>query len=391
VTSRDGVVIVAGEPLWPPTHGGRVRTAAIAEELARHTQVDVLMPGLEEQPVVRGLQCVAYPAVGPAPVATRLTSTRPRLGIDVLRTEASRSVGRFLAERGPAAVLYAHSYLAAAVDDDAGARRIVDFPDLERRRMASFARARVGKHRLSAAFEAAKAARWERRVAQNAGLCLAVTPDDVRTLEYDASRVFLVPNSVQVDGSSPALSPTHGVATYFASATYGPNREGGDYLLREVWPEVLRRSSTARLRIAGRGSAETFAWAAGHERVEVIGEIADPTQLFHNAACMLAPVKSGGGTQLKVVEGLGRGRAVVATPFSAGSVPEGFAWAARIGATAQEFAQHLIDLLADVDTRHALERRLIVHRDRMGWRTACAPLVRWLVEQEAQGGGRSPA
>lgn len=378
---RCSVVIVAGEPLWPPTHGGRVRTAAIAEELARHMQVDVLTPGLEDHPETGALRCMAYPAASPVPWAARLASTRPRLGLDVLRSEASRSVVALVAEREPTAVLYAHSYLAAAVDDDAGARRIVDFPNLERRRMATFARARAGKHRLSAALEAAKAERWERRVAEDASVCLAVTPDDARALEHDGGRVILVPNSAHVEGPPPDLSPAEGAATYFASATYGPNRDGGDYLLREVWPEVLRRSSTARLRIAGRGSAEAFAWAAGQERVEVVGEIADPTRLFQHAACMLAPVNSGAGTQLKVAEGLGRGRCVVATPFSADSIPEGLAWAARIGTTAQEFAQHLIDLVEDVEARHAFERRLLLCRGQMGWRTACAPLVRWLAEQ----------
>ncbi|MDQ4069149.1 MAG: hypothetical protein M3203_06730, partial [Actinomycetota bacterium] len=68
------VLFVSGEPLWPSTHGGRIRAARIAGELSRHLAVRVLAPA-EGVPAV-DVPLHALPPPGP-PV--RVTAG-PRLG-----------------------------------------------------------------------------------------------------------------------------------------------------------------------------------------------------------------------------------------------------------------------------------------------------------------------
>jgi polysaccharide biosynthesis protein PslH len=125
-----------------------------------------------------------------------------------------------------------------------------------------------------------------------------------------------------------------------ADFTYAPNREGLEFLVGEVMPQVWRVEPRLRLLVAGR--AAPHGW---DERVELLGFVEDLDPLYERAACALVPLLSGGGSPLKFIDGLAHGVPVVATPRAAAGVDAEPGRHYVEGSGADGFASALVETL----------------------------------------------
>jgi Glycosyl transferases group 1 len=374
MSRKRSLLVVAGEDLWPRTNGGRERTAGISEALAEEFDVVVAVPeGSFERSTQHPLPVLTYGSPHPSSSYAQFVSWRPRLGNAVIDASSRADLRRIAAETRAESALFAHSYLAAVASDTIGVPSIVDFPNVELLRLRSLAGAGSGRNELSARLEAAKARLWEPAVARRARLALAVAESDARLLSSWGAAVRVIPNAVHARGDA-VRSPRDGHVLFLASAGYAPNDRAAERLVRRIWPKVVREEPGARLRIVGRDTRNRYAWAIGTPGVDVVGEVADTGPDIDGAAAVLVPVDSGGGTQLKVLHALARGRAVVASPYSARSVPEAAATGCVVAADDDEFAARTLEILRDLPRRHALEncvRALPIPT----WRDAAQPLI----------------
>jgi succinoglycan biosynthesis protein ExoO len=111
----------------------------------------------------------------------------------------------------------------------------------------------------------------------------------------------------------------------------------------------------------------------------VAGEVADVEPLFREAAVVLAPVQAGGGQQLKVIEALSYGRVVVATSFSARSVPSELSDLCVVADGEHEYAAAVVKQLTDSPSRWAREQRAETGVQALPtWRVAAQPAVAWM-------------
>ena len=78
-----------------------------------------------------------------------------------------------------------------------------------------------------------------------------------------------------------------------------------------------------------------------------LGRVADLPGLYARSRVVMAPLHEGTGLKIKVVEALGYGRALVATPFAALGVEDGADQAFAVAESAGEFAATLRRLLQD--------------------------------------------
>lgn len=99
-----------------------------------------------------------------------------------------------------------------------------------------------------------------------------------------------------------------------ANFGYGPNAAGAEWFLQRVWSAVLERHPNARLVLAGAGSPRALARAAVTvPGVERHGPVDDLEPLYASAAVVVVPIRSGGGTRLKMIDAWRHGKAVVTT------------------------------------------------------------------------------
>lgn len=106
---------------------------------------------------------------------------------------------------------------------------------------------------------------------------------------------------------------------FVGNFSHQPNRDAARWLAREIMPALLARHPAARLRIVGSApTPEVLALDGG--AVEVIADAPSIEPYMAAAAVVLAPVRTGGGMRMKVLEALASGKAVVTTSRGA----EGF-------------------------------------------------------------------
>ena len=345
------VLFVAAEPPFPTNQGGRVRMAGLISGLRADHDVDVVTWGRSE---VRDAGITYQLPRPPEGAALRGVFGRsPRMSKRLFGRSPAADI-RALARHYDVA-MYSHSYLAAVSPLDE-IPSIVDFPNIEVHRYQTFANARRGLHSWSARIEGAKARLWEPEVARRCGLATAISEVDLRWLRERDASALLVENGIVVPGPL-AHSGVGARALFLASMDYEPNWRAAEWLASDVWPKVLESIPNATLAIAGRGSS-SLADLGRLRGVEVLGEVEDVSDVYLKASVVLAPVVSGGGKQLKVLEALAFGRCLVATDYSLLSVPAPLRQFVVVANDVRDYARGVSTLLADRDRRHSIEAAL---------------------------------
>ena len=192
----------------------------------------------------------------------------------------------------------------------------------------------------------------ERRTARAADAVICVSEHDRDHFGRWSDHVLLVPNGVDDELLEVEASPPDGEAVlFFGQLRYAPNVEGLSRLVGEVWPEVRARRPGARLRVAGPGSDTEAVQSIlrGADGVEALGFVPDLKAELARCRLVVAPLSSGGGTRLKVLEALAAARPVVGTQFGVGGIGFRDGVHGRVGETPAELAAGIVDLIEDDD------------------------------------------
>jgi len=368
------VLVVSVEPPWPAQHGGRIRTARVAEALSNHVDVLVTFPDHGKRQPDGPVPTRPLPWSPPSAVRTR-ASGRPHLGGHYLVPVAD-SLGALCDEFRPDAVYWSHSYLAAwAPPSSRQVPQVVEFANIESRRLRTLVTAARGWQRMARRAEATKAAFWEPRVAARAALCVALSQPDVDVLRGWARDVVLAPNGV--DGWPYTPSPPDGYVLALASYDYEPNVLALRAFVRDSWPLVRAERPAAQLVVAGRRSEALRQELAAVPGVTVLGTLDDVADAYAGAALTVAPATTGGGSQLKLTESMSRGRSVVMSPFAAQGLPHAVRGgdACLVADEPGSFADAVVDGLRDVSARQARERAGWQRCAALGWPEAVRELV----------------
>jgi glycosyltransferase involved in cell wall biosynthesis len=171
----------------------------------------------------------------------------------------------------------------------------------------------------------------------------------------------IVPNAVPVPVELDRADDGRTVL-FVGSFGYAPNVEGIRWFATEVLP-LIPADVDLRVRVVGRGT-EALRALASDPRIEIVGEVDDLAPLYRSAALAIAPLFTGGGTRLKVIEALAQGVPMVATGAALHGIEvEGsIVWRAD---DAPAFAAAVGAALGDAGERQARAaagRRLVVER-----------------------------
>ena len=193
----------------------------------------------------------------------------------------------------------------------------------------------------------------------------------------------IVPNAVDVEHFHPrAEFPASDGKTlvFFGTLDYFPNQDAMQYFLKDIWPRIAQGNPRAKLRVVGpRPTPEVLAYRG--PRVEVTGLVPDPRPHLAAAACIIAPLRVGGGTRFKILEAMAMGRPVVSTTVGAegiGARPEEEILIADEPGTFASAVLRILDA-PELATRLGQAGRALVE-ERFSWATAAENLERFLGE-----------
>lgn len=120
-------------------------------------------------------------------------------------------------------------------------------------------------------------------------------------------RVLLAPLACRV---AAAPQPGDRRTALFVGSNTAPNVIGLQWFLTSVWPEITRRVSDCQLVVAGTVAASFPSSVPG---VRFLGMVPDLDPLYAQAGVVISPLTIGSGLKIKLIEALGRGKAIVAT------------------------------------------------------------------------------
>lgn len=112
----------------------------------------------------------------------------------------------------------------------------------------------------------------------------------------------------------------HPSICYIGALDWAPNQEGLRWFIEKAWPGLRRLYPNIILRIAGRQMPAYFA-KLKKPGITVVGETPDAYAFMRAHSIMIAPLFSGSGMRVKLIEGMALGRAIVTTSISAEGIP----------------------------------------------------------------------
>ena len=366
-------------PFPPPLSGGQIRVARLVRELLVEFDVAlVCQTAVDEQTLMRGwslaprlsrIICAPRPQVEPSRdpewgslvrcgrSALRYFApwSRPAAH-DLLQSPELVSRARELFGHARVDAVWASRPWMADMARAAGGRHIlVDIGDFDGRIIAErlsrrSAYARKPLHQL----QAAHLLRYEQSIPARFDAVSACKPEDLTHFNRAArTRLHVVPNGVDLPANVSAERRIPFSMLFIGALWYEPNVEALRSFIHDTLPEIRSRIPAARLVVAGQGPAAAelapMLWAPGvevHESPESLDE------LYARASLTVAPLLSGGGTSIKVIESLAFGVPVVATPVAARGLGLADGAHLRIASTPRELAAACVELLTD---RHAAQ------------------------------------
>jgi glycosyltransferase involved in cell wall biosynthesis len=169
-----------------------------------------------------------------------------------------------------------------------------------------------------------KIARLEREVRRDLALTVVCGTDDRTFLEGKlgpSDRIFVLPNGADAgffDADEwPAHPTAHPTALFCGALDYTPNTDGLAWYFEMIHPLVLERCPEFRVILVGKNPTDEVRRYAALPGVDFAGEVPDVRPYYQKAWLQMVPLRIGGGTRLKIAEGLAMANPVVSTTLGA--------------------------------------------------------------------------
>jgi glycosyltransferase involved in cell wall biosynthesis len=242
-------------------------------------------------------------------------------------------------------------------------------------------RARFEVNRLDrwiSKIEYAKMARYEAAQARRFHHVLAVSEQDRDAMAamIAPARISVIPTGVDLAKYryNPEAQATTPLVVFTGSMDWAPNIDGVEYFCRDIWPRILVQVPNARFRIVGRDPNPRVQKLAGAS-VEVTGTVPSIVRHLAEAAAVVVPLRIGGGTRLKIYEGMAMGKATVSTVVGAEGLDVRHGHDILLADDPRQFAEYVITLLRDEKTRRQYEAAAAVTAQKFDWSVITEHLI----------------
>jgi glycosyltransferase involved in cell wall biosynthesis len=131
------------------------------------------------------------------------------------------------------------------------------------------------------------------------------------------ARIAVVNNGVDMQYFANAGSASGRDLVFVGSMDYYPNAEAAISFSRDVWPLIRGRIPETRLLLVGANPGPDVLALSGLPGVTVTGTVPDVRPYYSKALAAIVPLRTGGGTRLKILEAMAAGVPVVSTPLGA--------------------------------------------------------------------------
>jgi len=330
------ILFLSPRQCWPPLSGAKLREYYFARALGQHaavTHVHFTEPGAApltraDLPCCRDVISVPKPrAYTPWKIVRGLAGRWPLPVLNYTSSEMSSALTRAIRGQHFDLVHLDSIHMAASVEPIAEAmggkpRIVYNWHNIESEVMRRYkAGERSPVRRLYSAITARQLEALERSILHSAFghvVCSDRERDQLLNVAPEA-RIAVVPNGVDTayfeNTTTPAVPRTRIV--FVGLMNYHANVEAAVSFARDVWPRLRSRLPGVSLTIVGASPAPAALALRRLPGIEVTGTVPDVRPFYREALAAIVPLRTGGGTRLKILEAMAAGVPVVSTPLGA--------------------------------------------------------------------------
>ena len=224
--------------------------------------------------------------------------------------------------------------------------------------------------RMVSKLEYAKMRRFEPEQVRRFHHVIAVSgaDRDMMSAMTTPSRISVVPTGVDLKKFQydPSARPPGLDVVFTGSMDWEPNIDGVEFFCKEVWPEVLKQVPNARFLIVGRSPNQRVKNLA-NDMVEVTGTVPSVVDYLRRATVFVVPLRIGGGTRIKIYEGMAMGKATVSTTIGAEGLDVTDGEDIVLADDPGSFAQAITVFLQDANLRRRFEAAAAATAGKYDW------------------------
>lgn len=186
-------------------------------------------------------------------------------------------------------------------------------------------------------------------------------------------KIGTIPNGVEVP-SSPYNKGTEadnpGFILFCGALWTLPNAEGLYWFCKKVLPVIKLQNPALKLLVVGGGKLpEKYSIEDTDDNITFVGQVHDLNEWYDKSAIAIAPLLTGSGTRLKILEAMGNGVPVVSTSKGAEGIEYSNGENIFIADSEEEFAAAICRLIADKKSRQKLSRNArALTADKYDWK-----------------------
>ena len=203
-----------------------------------------------------------------------------------------------------------------------------------------------------------KLSAYLRRTLSAFQLCTVVSSPEqtlARRVIPSTVRVEVIPNGVDVRSlRAVSREPQPDVLIYNGALSYYANFDAMHFFLSAIFPRILERAPKTTLLITGNTRGAPIEQLPNRKNVVFTGYVEDIHAVVGASWALVAPLRLGGGTRLKVLEALALGVPVVATSKGVEGLDLEKDKEVLVADTPQRFAEATLSLLTDPALRNGL-------------------------------------
>lgn len=213
---------------------------------------------------------------------------------------------------------------------------------------------------------------YEKKQSESFDAVIAVSQEDKQKFEnwYGLTNVRTIPTGVDTDFYSPNGKVFEENKIVFVGAMdWLPNDDAMQHFLEKTFPIIQKKEPKVKLTIVGRNPSPKLKRISKNiPNVDVTGWVEDTRPYIEKSTVFIVPIRIGGGTRMKIYEGMAMGRAIVSTTIGAEGLPLTHNEHILIADDDNDFSESVIRILKDKNLRERISNnaRKYVYEN-FGW------------------------
>jgi glycosyltransferase involved in cell wall biosynthesis len=343
---------------YPMDNGSKIRIFNLLRGLSRHHDVTLLsfadQPGVSpEAPEISALcskvSVVPWREFDPGTWRARLAilNSKPRSVVDTFSPEMAQAITETLNEQACDLVIASQLQMAAYHPYFQNIPAM--FEEVEIGLFHDRAFSPDGKIRLRQALTWFKLRTYLSQLLDSFQACTVASEQErrlvLRSFPRYKKQVAVIPNCLNVEEyENIRVDKRNNTLIFTGPFKYRANYEAMLWFVSEVFPLILERQPDAQLIVTGDHAGLPL---PSTQNITLAGHVDDIKSLIASCSVSIAPLLSGGGTRLKILEAMALGTPVVATSKGAEGLDAQAGQHLLTADSPSDFAESVLELLQD--------------------------------------------